>query len=269
MRINSRCLTIISMCLIIAAALFVGCAQKQDNTQALEALKLAQRANDLQQLNNLMSLHAWYHAASMNDVELEKIWAKRDDIVWAQNSGYWIGQKSIKEYYGPTVTRESTKGSFVWHTITTPVVEVAEDRQTAKGVWYTPGVVGSFKDGKGNFNWMFEKYGVDFVMENGEWKIWHMHVYTDTAWSLGGEISAQKGGPGGAPGGASGDSSAPKAEKSGKEAASAPSGQMKAPDKAGINYKELSPDTEIVLVPRPPAPYKTWSETWSYVDQGE
>jgi hypothetical protein len=261
------------MCIIIAAALFVGCAQKQDNTQVLEAMKLAQRANDLQQLNNLMSLHAWYHAASMNDVELEKIWAKRDDIVWSQNSGYWIGQKSIKGYYGTKVTRESTKGSFVWHTITTPVVEVAEDRQTAKGVWYTPGVVGSFKDGKGNFNWMFEKYGVDFVMENGEWKVWHMHVYTDTAWPLGGEITAQKGGPGGAPGGApagaQGDASAPKGETVGKEAASAPTGQMKAPDKAEQNYKELSPDTEIVLVPRPPVPYKTWSETWSYVDPGE
>jgi hypothetical protein len=261
MRIKSRCLTTLSACLIIGVSFFGGCAQKQDNSQALEALRLAQRANDLHQLNNLMSLHSWYHAASMNDVELEKIWAKRDDIVWAQNSGYWIGQKSIKEYYGTKVTRASTKGSFVWHTITSPVIEVAEDRQTAKGVWYTPGVVGSFKDGQGNFNWMFEKYGVDFVLENGEWKIWHMHVYTDTAWPLGGEISAKQGGPG--------VSSDRKAEKSGTEATNAPSGPMKAPDKAVKNYKELSPDTEIVLVPRPPVPYKTWSETWSYMDTGE
>jgi hypothetical protein len=269
MKIKSRCLTILFACLIIALSFFAGCAQKQDNSQALEALKLAQRANDLHQLNNLMSLHAWYHAASMNDVELEKIWARRDDIVWAQNSGYWTGQKSIKEYYGTTVTRESTKGSFVWHTITSPVVEVAEDRQTAKGVWYTPGVVGSFKEGKGNFNWMFEKYGVDFVMENGEWKIWHMHVYTDTAWPLGGEITAKQGGPAGAPGGSSGGSPDAKSETVGKEAQSAPAGPMKSPDKAFQNYKELSPDTEIVLVPRPPVPYKTWSETWSYVDTGE
>jgi hypothetical protein len=271
MRKNTGWLTIILICLIMGVIFFPGCAQKQDNTQALEALKLAQRANDLQQLNNLMSLHAWYHAASMNDVELEKIWAKRDDIVWAQNSGYWVGQKSIKEYYGPTVARDKTKGSFVWHTITTPVVEVAGDRQTAKGVWYTPGVVGSFKDSKGDFNWMFEKYGVDFVMENGEWKIWHMHVYTDTAWPVGGAITARQGGPGGAPaqGGGQGAAPAAKAEKSGKEAGSAPTGQMKAPDKAVQNYKELSPDTEIVLVPKPPVPYKTWNETWSYVADGE
>jgi hypothetical protein len=265
MKINIRCLTILSSCLIIGLIFFGGCTRQEDNKQALEALKLAQRANDIHQVNNLMSLHSWYHAASMNDVELEKIWSKKDDIVWAQNSGYWIGQKSIKEYYGKTVTRESTKGGFVWHTITSPVIEVAEDRQTAKGVWYTPGVVGSFKDEKGNFNWMFEKYGVDFVMEDGVWKIWHMHVYTDTAWPVGGEITVMKGGPGGAPGG----SPAPKAEKSGTEATIAPAPQMKAPDKEIQNYKELSPDTEIVLVPRPPVPYKTWSETWSYVDTGE
>jgi hypothetical protein len=81
--------------------------------------------------------------------------SKRDDIVWAQNSGYWIGPKAIKEYYGKTVTRESTKGMFVWHTVTTPVVEVARDRKTAKGVWYTPGVVGGFDIN--SFNWMFER----------------------------------------------------------------------------------------------------------------
>ena len=220
---------------------------------------------DIHEINNLMSLHAWYHAASMNDVELEEIWSGRDDIVWAQNSGYWVGPKSIKEYYGRTVTRESTKGSFVWHTITTPVVEVAVDRKTAKGVWYTPGIVGAFQNGESNFNWMFERYGVDFVLEDGVWKIWHMHVYTDTAWPLDGKISASPGGMGGPP---PGGAPTPQAETVGAEAAGAPV-PMKGPDISRVNYKELSPDTEIVLVPRPPVPYNSWKDTWSYVDPGE
>ena len=112
---------------------------------------------------------------------------------------------------------------------------------------------------------MFEKYGVDFVLEDGVWKIWHMHVYTDTAWSLGGKISASPGGMGGPP---PGGSPTPQAETVGSETASAPA-PMKGPDIDKVNYKELSPTTEIVLVPRPPVPYKTWKDTWSYVDPGE
>ena len=25
--------------------------------------------------------------------------------------------------------------------------------------------------------WCYEKYGVDFIREDGAWKIWHMHVF--------------------------------------------------------------------------------------------
>lgn len=35
---------------------------------------------------------------------------------------------------------------------------------------------------------VFKKYGVDFIREDGVWKIWHMHVYSDTGWSKGEEI---------------------------------------------------------------------------------
>jgi len=262
MKLSLKIVIVFSVCLVMTGLAASGAFARGSMATGKSADELAQLAVDLHEINNLMSLHAWYHAASMNDVELDEIWSKRDDIVWAQNSGYWIGPKSIRAYYGPKVSRESTKGSFVWHTITTPVIEVAADRQTAKGVWYTPGVVGGFESG---FNWMFEKYGVDFILEDGVWKVWHMHVYTDTAWPLGGKITAGGGGP--APGGAP----TPAAEAVGSEGDAGGGMQMpmNGPDKAEQNYKELSPETEIVLVPKPPVPYKTWSETWSYVDPGE
>lgn len=266
MRTKIRYLAIISAFLIIGVAIFSGCAQqKPDNSQAIEALKLAQRANDLHELNNLMSLHSWYHAAMMNDVEIEKIWSKKDDICWSQNSGYWVGPESIKKYYGVTEDRNKTIGQFAWHTITSSVVEVAGDRQTAKGVWYTPGIVGGFKDGKGNFSWMFEKYGVDFVFEDGKWKVWHMHVYTDTAWPVGGAITA-----GGGMGEMMGsESAAATGEKKAPEASKDVTGMGRAPDIAKKNYIETSPTTEVMLVPRPPEPYQTWSDTWSYTDPNE
>jgi hypothetical protein len=266
MKTKIRYSAIIFVCLIIGLAVLGGCAQKEpDNSQAIEALKLAQRANDLHQLNNLMSLHSWYHCSMQNDIELEKIWSKRDDICWAQNSGYWVGPASIKDYYGIPQNRENLAGQFAWHTITSSVVEVAGDRQTAKGVWYTPGIVGGFKDGKGNFMWMFEKYGVDFVFEDGNWKIWHMHVYTDTTWALDGTIEAKKG-MGETMGS---EAKAVTGDAKAKEAAPAPTGMNHPPDIAKQNYFEVTPTTVPVFVPRPPEPYQTWTDTWSYTDPNE
>jgi hypothetical protein len=243
---------VIILCLFAALS---GCCTCNDFnlkvTEALksaqEALKSAQHANDIHELNNLMSMHVWYHAALLNDVDVEKNWSKRGDIVFAQNFGHYVGPDSIKAYYGQTYTRESTKGVYMWHPTTSSIIEVAGDRNTAKGVWYTPaGIVGSFKDEPVNFNWMFEKYGVDFVMENGRWKIWHMHIYTDLAWAVGGKIRSSGGG-----------------------IDFTDISKIRTPDKTEDNYKQLSPATEMVLVPRPPEPYQTWSDTWSYVDTGE
>jgi hypothetical protein len=38
---------------------------------------------------------------------------------------------------------------------------------------------------------------------------------------------------------------------------------------AKVGYKELGKDTIAVLVPAPPVPYKTFSETFSYADPDE
>src|ERR1035438_7351015 len=70
-------------------------------------------------------------------------------------------------------------GEYVMHTQETPVIEVASDGKTAKGLWYSIGqaVRGSVAaDGKTSVTtgWMWEKYGVDFIKEDGKWKIWHL-----------------------------------------------------------------------------------------------
>lgn len=229
---------------IVFSGCFTG-AHRYDE-QIIEAMTSAKRANDIHELNNLMSMHVWYHAALLNDLDIEKNWSKRDDIVWAQNFGYYFGPESIKEYYGQTYTRESTMGTYMWHAATSSIIEVAGDRKTAKGVWYSPGVVGAFEDGPVDFMWMFEKFGVDFIMEDGRWKIWHMHIYTDAAWPVGDKIRSSGGG-----------------------IDFTDLSNTRAPDKAQENYKQLSPTTKMLLVPRPPEPYQTWADTWSYVDPGE
>jgi len=269
------------------------------NQMSAEAQKAAIRANDIVTCNNLMSLHVWYHAAFMNDVELEKIWVKTTpDPIWAQNTNYWIGMDNIKAYYGPTTPREQTKSQFQFHCVDSGVIEIAEDRQTAKGVWYTNGAIG----GASNKSGMYERYAIDFANENGEWKIWHLHVYTDFSYQMGSGGGGRGAAPGGgampqgmrgagAPGGAAG---APGGAPPGGAAAGAPTGGAPGGGRAEMfgqesaqaggggrgpsvapsvtadpGYKEVSEDSYADLIPRPPEPYTTFSETWSYGDPDE
>jgi hypothetical protein len=257
---------------------------------------------------NLMSMHSWYHSAFMNDQEIANIWAqKQPDVVFAQNSGFWKGLDKIKAYYGVAINDKSqVAGHFQMHNITTGVIVVADDGQTAKGIFYTPGMVGSYNQG----GWMWERYGADFIKEDGVWKIWHLHVYSDfnAMFSLGGGGGTPGGGaPGGAaPGGGAPGGAAPggkqakggamaKTEKFGPEslagggAQGGPGGGGTCPGggrqvapgvclsaealtpsySAKQGYKELGPDTIPLMVPRPPVPYKTFSETFSYADPDE
>lgn len=281
------------------------------NQASVQAQKAAIRANDIADCNNLMSWHVWYHASFLNSVELEKVWVTTDEYkktaTWAQNANYWIGMDNIKAYYGPVTPYEQTKSQFQFHTTTTGLVEIAEDRKTAKGVWYTPGAIGM----GGSVQGMWERYAIDFVNENGVWKIWHLHVYTDFSYSLksgtgggmggapqgGGQGGAPQGGgqmaQGGAPQGggqgspqgagaqggapqqaASGGQSGEKAEKFGSQSSQVGGGggggaSVAAQATAEVGYKELGSDSYADLIPRPPEPYKTFSDTWSYGDPDE
>jgi hypothetical protein len=53
--------------------------------------------------------------------------------------------------------------------LTTPVIEIAGDGETARAVWTSPGLEGTEPA------WV--KFGCDFKKQDGEWKIWHLHVY--------------------------------------------------------------------------------------------
>jgi hypothetical protein len=101
-------------------------------------------------------------------------------------------------------------------------------------------MVGGYNGG----SWLWERYGVDFVNENGSWKIWHLHVYTDFGAPV--NLGSGMGGPPGA----------------GQP-------QVEASYQARIGYRELGANSYPVLIPRPPEAYRTFSETWSYADPDE
>lgn len=234
-----------------------------------EMMRLLQRAVDYQRIQNLMSLRAYYHSAFRNDLELP-LYAQRPDVCWGQNQGYWVGIDSIRRYYVdgnvrlltddlikmsrryPSVKADAGNlgcGNLAMHTLTTGIIEIAKDGQTAKGLWYSPGIlVGAAVGGNEEFDagWMWEKYAVDFIKEeDGEWKFWHLNVLTD--WSSRPPPLAVSEGTG---------LSAEEIEGSGV--------CLPEPDIKRDLYEVWSRTRVPHLQPRPPEPYETFSQTFSY-----
>ena len=244
---------------------------------------------------NGLSLEAHRIASNMNSNELADIWSKEqpDEVSWQQNFGFWQSMPHMSAYYGEghwdagLATRENIIAArpelkedlmqpdmdvrrlieMPVHTLTTSIVEVAEDGMSAKGLWYTPGYAlrRNYIEDSASACWMWEKYGADFVWENGEWKFLHIQIGMDIMANYGESWADPKpmGGPGGPP---PAPKPEPEKDKDGKEIKKAPSmggGISQPPDGPG-KYSVYSRTRVPSEYPKIPEPYTTLSETFSY-----
>jgi len=185
----------------------------------MTAEQKAQKAIDVQAIQNVMGYHQIYGApGGDHDKEIELIWAHHTSgMSFGENAGIFKGDiEVIKGMYGTaasawmgsgakTASAKPTEqpgnpggppnaggpgaggppapmaatGNFSMRTLTTPIIEIAGDGKTAKAWWYTIGWSSGAQGDKGTAEWSFERYGIDFVKEDGTWKIWHFHVYND------------------------------------------------------------------------------------------
>jgi hypothetical protein len=231
----------------------------------------AGRYRDYQEIQNVMGLHEYYHAAGRHGDEMDAIWAQNTPGLAMEEAflnGRYVGIDAVRGYYVDffklffeTAGREISEvfpqlepepgsdlppGLQILHTLTTPVIEVASDGQTAKGVWLSPGYVSAPQGGRLQAFWHWDRYAIDFVREDGRWKIWHFWVGKDFTTPY---------------------------EKSWVEAAldatpgvrlDAVPGFPKPNAPSQTPYGGYSPFKPAQFVPVPPQPYRTFSETFSY-----
>jgi len=260
--------------------------------KAMTADMKAQRALDLFEIQNVAGMHEYYHSALMHQAELENVWSKRDDVSWKNNSDYYANRKDLWKFYADGCPQgDQKKGSLWYHMLATPVIVVAGDGQTAQAVWQSFGNV----SGTNMLQWTEEKYAMDFIKEDGKWKIWHLRTYvefytnasaTNTNLWVGQNLAAPKGannasqmGGGGAP--PSGDKSGPGAPPSAGQGAKDSKGtavtikeepgvkfseQMK-PTENGDYYEGYSENYMPIFKPVPPKAYCTWKDTTDYNKQ--
>ena len=260
-------------------------------TAAMEAQKMAQKALDEQAIQNVMSRHILYHNYGEHAEEMEELWvqepANQATATFGMNMGYEVGYDYIWEFYvdlhdsgwlksakqwcednGVDISGMTDEevletyggvGQMLLHVITTAIIEVADDGLTAKGYWYTPGML--MQTGDSAAQTMWENYGADFIKEDGEWKIWHLHMYTDFQCEFGDTFTNT--GTSAASIEMSGTPISPSVGASSEEPASAAAAETNANPGGAINgttYQTWTPNRlrqEMEIIPIP-LPYESW-----------
>ena len=163
-------------------------------------------ADASQQVEKVKAKHAYLHGRADATGEWSVIWSRSDDCSWAHAFGRMRGFDQV--YHGsvgdydmmcmqnwldlykvyPEVTGKDPRPLMECsvHTLVTDVIEVAEDGMSARGCFITPGVIHSrlTPDGEKYCMIPWERYGSDFVLEDGKWVYLHEQVCPDIPGAL-------------------------------------------------------------------------------------
>jgi hypothetical protein len=149
----------------------------EERMQALE--KEVERLKAVHEIQNLVGRYATVHTPATMNQSIEVFAMKQPDVsVEIAMWGVFIGAEQIKRMYSTMTESAPVPGTMFEHHLATPIIQVAEDGKTAKGLWFSPGHE-TTPDASGKLvaNWCWGKFGADFIKEDGKWKIWHYHWY--------------------------------------------------------------------------------------------
>jgi hypothetical protein len=131
-----------------------------------------EKAADALEIQNIMGRYAIYVVANKWN-EIGELFALDQPDV-RQNVPFAMSGAAMEEYFAKRAQEKTPPGVFHQHSFLAPLIEVAGDGKTAKGVWDSLGIDAANGDAMPNWGWV--RYAIDFMRVNGEWKIWHMQV---------------------------------------------------------------------------------------------
>lgn len=133
----------------------------------------AQRLLDVHEIANLQGRYMYYIQSHCYDAILDLFAADDPEVsVEIAESGVYEGIDKIRtlfvDMFKPLFT---APGSLPVHLLTTPVIEIAADGQSARGMWQTLGC-NTFPSSDGPIaTWQQGKYDNSFVRQDGRWRI--------------------------------------------------------------------------------------------------
>ncbi len=134
-------------------------------------LARVQRLEDTLAIQKLQAKYVHYLFTQRFDRIVAECFAKRvpDLSVEFSDSGVYRGLASVAALYRAFEATKNVPGFFIMHTMVNPYIEIAADGGSARSHWLSPGAVGSDKSA----SWVWGPYYVDYVREDGEWRIAH------------------------------------------------------------------------------------------------
>ena len=172
---------------------------------------LVERWEDRRDVKNQMGKFVHYLLLKQEASIVDDLWSTRDDICYGVNGGWYVGQKEVRDFFGwfpgytakvaaclkarfPEKLGDKTDaeifgvGLMELKSVSNYVIEVAEDGASAKAFCCIFGY-NTTVDTRGPVsNWILGTICMDFVYENGQWRILHMQYLEDincqagTAW---------------------------------------------------------------------------------------
>ena len=94
------------------------------------------------------------------------------------DEGVFHGPEAVKTIIRETVGQKVEPGEMVDVQLTAPIIEVAEDLQSAKCLWWVPGAGALTRENEDPMAvWVWGELAVTFIPEGDTWKIWKLHYF--------------------------------------------------------------------------------------------
>ncbi len=172
------------------------------NKAALSAEELVGRWEERREIKNLMGRYAVSFLLKREKTMFGEYWSSREDVSMGLNDGWYVGREAIAGWFAAIDQATALKakllqedlpekladkdlqslygiGDFDVKPLGTPVIELADDLQTAKGIWYSQGSKADVTESGPVSYWTFGVFAVDLICEEGNWKIWHLQYLED------------------------------------------------------------------------------------------
>ena len=159
--------------LVLACA--AGCGARGGDAALVERLAArVQHLEDTAAIDKLQSKYAHYLFTQDYERIFEECYAQNspDVSVEFSDSGVYRGPEQVRALYDAFTVTKTIPGFFIMHMTVNPYIEVASDGQSARSHWLSPGATGS----NTSAGWVFGPYYIDYVKENGEWRILHSNL---------------------------------------------------------------------------------------------
>lgn len=160
------------------------------------AQEMADRCLIIREVQNVVGKVAHCDMLADYDLVYPQFWSKAEDVCLGFNNGYFQGAAAVKSYYEQKLEQAKARTRLVmekWKDhdkvkgkteaemfgagyvkgtdMHTPIIEVAEDMQSAKALWQFQAADTSVTTRGPLSIWKIGHIAADLVLEDGEWKI--------------------------------------------------------------------------------------------------